>query len=357
MNRNSEGSKENTKASDLAEFDGRHLLVGTTPQMVALTRIRAVLLKSARDFFDKDGWLEIGPIPAISTLTGACEDLSTLFSVDYFGRKAFLIQTGQQHLEPFTRGPIARVYAINQSYRADRLAPERRLTSFLLIEAEAAYYDLAKIQETLERLLFNLCRDVVLWNKKDLYEIGADTERLINIKMPLPRVTYTEAIMRLKMMGFPISWGDDLKGEHEKALGERFGQPFFVTHYPGSIKFFNMKDDPEDPRVVLSCDLLVPGYGEVVGASEREDSYDRLKQKLDLFARDETRMRNMQDLGMSNPEDMEKAYEWYLDLRKVGGVPHAGFGLGFERLVQWICDLPSIMQSTEYPKNKEYLAP
>ena len=145
--------------------------MGTSPKMIALTKIRATLLKSARDFFDKDGWLEVGPIPAISTLTGACEDLSTLFTVNYFGRKAFLIQTGQQHLEPFTRGPIKKVFAINQSYRADSSAPKRRLTSFLMIEAEAARYDLAAIQETIERLLYKLCHDLVLWRIKRTQEI------------------------------------------------------------------------------------------------------------------------------------------------------------------------------------------
>jgi asparaginyl-tRNA synthetase len=325
--------------------------------MIRLTKVKATLLKSAREFFDNDGWLEVSPIPAISTLSGACEDFSTLFSLDYFGRKAFLIQTGQQHLEPYIRGPIGKVYAFNQSYRAESEAPERRLTAFLLIEAEAAHYDLTRIQEVQERLIYKLCTDVVLWRKAELDELGANVEKLMNFTIPLTRITYTEAIRILDEKGYHISWGEDLKGEHERTLGESIGRPFFVTHYPLAIKFFNMKDDPTDPRVALSSDLLVPGYGEIIGASEREGSYEKIVAKLERFGQDQKRIQDMHTLGITSSQELREAYEWYLDLRKFDGVPHAGFGLGFERLVQWICDFESIVESTEYPRNKQQLAP
>lgn len=353
-----------SRSRDLRVLEDRHLLVGRSPKMTALTRIKATLLKSTREFFDDDGWLEAAPIPAISTLSGACEDFSTVFSLDYFGRKAFLIQTGQQHLEPYIQGPIEKVYAINQSYRAEREAPERRLTAFVLIEAEAAHYDLAGIQEVQERLLYKLCRDVVLWRKAELDELGANVEKLVNLTIPLKRITYTEAIEMLKQKGVPIRWGKDLKSEHEKSLGESIGQPFFVTHYPSAIKLFNMKDDPADSRLVLSSDLLVPGYGEIIGASEREDSYEKLVKKLERFGQDEKRIQDLRKLGIidfQEPDEvckwLKEIYKWYLDLRKFDGVPHSGFGLGFERLVQWICDFSSIIESTEYPRNKDHLAP
>jgi len=342
---------------DLRVLKDRHLLVGRSPQMIALTRIKATLLRSARESFDNDGWLEVAPIPAISTLSGACEDFSTLFSLDYFGRKAFLIQTGQQHLESYIQGLNEKVYAVNQSYRADAKAPERRLTAFVLIEAEAAHYDLARIQQVQERLLYKLCKDIVLWRKAELDELGANIEKLMNLKIPLERITYTEAIRMLKKKGSPISWGEDLKGQHERILGESIGQPFFVTHYPGHIKFFNMKDDPADPRLVLASDLLVPGYGEIIGASEREDSYEKLAKKLERFGQDEKRIQDMIKLGITDFQELMENYKWYLDLRKFNGVPHSGFGLGFERLVQWVCDFSSIIESTEFPKNKDHLGP
>ncbi|MFX0107697.1 MAG: amino acid--tRNA ligase-related protein [Candidatus Hodarchaeota archaeon] len=345
---------------DPKQLENRHLQVGRSLKMNALTRIKATLLKSAREFFDNDGWLEVAPISAISTLAGACEDFSTLFSLDYFGERAFLIQTGQQHLEPYIQGPIKKVYAFNQSYRAETKAPERRLTAFLLIEAEAARYSLADIQEVQERLLYKLCTDVALRREADLKELEADIEKLVNLRIPIRRITYTEAIEMLNQMNqedLQINWGEDLKGKHERALGKSIGQPFFVSHYPGAIKFFNMKDDPTDPRVVLSSDLLVPGYGEIIGASEREDDYEKLVAKLERFGRNEERIKDMHKLGIKDVKELKAIYEWYLDLRRFNGVPHAGFGLGFERLVQWICDLESIVEATEWVRNKEHLGP
>lgn len=342
---------------NLKQLEKRHLQVSRSRRMNAITRIKATLLKSIREFFEEDGWLEVSPIPAISTLSGACEDFSTLFSLNYFGRQAFLIQTGQQHLEPIIQGPIDKVYALNQSYRAETKDPGRRLTAFLLVEAEAAHFGLADLQKAQERLIYKLCADVVLWRRAELGVLGANVDRLVNLTLPFERITYSKAIDLLSREGFPIEHGEDLKGEHEKALGLIFGQPFFVMGYPAAIKFFNMKDDPTDDRLVLSSDLLMPGLGEVIGASERENDYDRLAEKLDRFARDEKRIDDMRILGISSPEELKESYGWYLDLRKFNGVPHAGFGLGFERLVQWICSLESIVEATEYPRNTNHLTP
>lgn len=344
-------------SDNLKQLENRHLLIGKSIKMNAITKIKSTLLKSIREFFYNDGWLEVTPIPAISTLSGACEDFSTLFELEYFGRKAFLIQTGQQHLEPYIQGSIEKVYTINQSYRAESEALGRRLTTFVLIEAEAARYDLADIQAVQERLIYKLCLDVVLWRKDELEILGANIEKLVNLTIPFKRITYTEAIRILNEKGFPISWGEDLKGEHERALGEDVGQPFFVSHYPSAIKFFNMKDDPGNLRSVLSSDLLVPRFGEIIGASERENNYDKLVIKLERFGQEEKRARDLYKLGITDPDKLKEIYKWYLDLRKSNDVPHAGFGLGFERLVQWLCDLDSIVESTEYPRNKEYITP
>jgi asparaginyl-tRNA synthetase len=338
-------------------LENRHLIIGISPKMCALTKIKAILMKSAREFFDKDNWLEVSPTSAISTLSGACEDFSTIFSLDFYGKKAFLIQTGQQHMEAFIRGPINKVYSFNMSYRAETIAPERRLSSFLLIEAEAAQYDLNKIQEVQERLIYKLCEDILIWGQPELSLLGANTTKLMSLTIPLIRITYSEAITKLNQRGFQINWGEDLKSNHEKALGEFIGAPFFVTHYPGIIKFFNMKDDPANPQQVLSSDLLVPGFGEIIGASEREDDYYNLETKLERFCQEEKRIIDMKNLGITNKYDLKSIYKWYLDLRKEKCTPHAGFGLGFERLVQWICDFQYIFECTEYPINKNHLAP
>jgi len=350
-------AQTNVGIDDLKNIKYRYLQVGRFDKMNAITCIRATLLKSAREFFDQDGWLEISPIPAISSLSGACEDFSTLFSVDYFGKRAFLIQTGQQHLEPFIYGPMTKVYAFNQSYRAETQFPERRLTSFLLIEAEAANYTLEDIQDVQERLIYKLCSDVFLWRKDDLKLLGADLSRLTNLKLPFERIRYTKAIEYLRELDPSIQMGKDLESEHEKALGKKMQQPFFVSHYPANIKFFNMKSDSEDSTLVLSSDLLLPGYGEAIGSSQREDNYDKLLEKLKQFGEDETRSQDMQNIGINGVDELMEIYKWYLDLRKEHQVPHSGFGLGFERLVQWICGLDSIIEATEYPKTKAYLSP
>src|SRR5438477_6550538 len=328
----------------------RHLLVGKTPDFIALTKVKAQMLRSVTEFFNGGDWLQIAPIPAISTLTGACEDFNTLFMLDYFGRQAFLIQTGQQHLETFIRGPIEKVYAINQSYRSETKLPERRLAAFTLVECEAAYYDLHAIQTVQEQLLYKICNDVAANCPADLKLLGADMERLIGWDLPLPRISYTDAVQTLQAENWPIQWGEDLKGEHERRLGIMFGKPFFVEKYPGKIKFFNMHDDPENPEMVLSSDLLVPGLGEIVGSSEREHDYDELKRKLYDFTQDEKRLGKIGRIGITNGDELRRSYQWYLDLRKDGGVPHAGFGLGFERLVQWVCNFDTIWAACEFPR-------
>lgn len=349
----------NRSLSVQEKIDNRHLELGKSSKRNAITQIKATLLKSAREFFENDGWLEVTPIPAISTLSGACEDFSTLFSLEYFGKKAFLIQTGQQHLEAYIGPAINKVYTFNQSYRAETEAQERRLTSFLLVEAEAAYYDLNEIQSIQERLLYKLCADTVLWRHSELKQLGADIHKLLDLKIPLKRIKYREAITILNQLGpeeLKLEFGHDLKAKHEKALATVIGQPFFVSHYPGAIKFFNMKDDPDDPQLVLSSDLLLPGVGEVIGSSVREDNRGKLSAKLEQFAQDEKRRRDLIRFGIQSSEELVANFQWYLALRE-GNVPHAGFGLGFERLVQWICDLSNITEAAEYPRNRDHLSP
>lgn len=327
----------------------------------AVVRIRSTAVKAAREYFDSDGWTEVFPHP-LSNLSGACEDFSKLFQVDYFGRHAFLIHTGQQYLERIVQEsfkddkPIEKTYAITASSRAETRTPKRRLTTFFMVEGEAAYFKLSKIQVVQEQLVKQMCAAVLEERQPDLGVLPVDTDKFIALNRPFEQITYTKAIELLVEKGSDIQWGQDLKGEHEKILGEYIGCPFFVTHYPGAIKFFNMKSDPTDHRIVLSCDLLVPGYGEIAGASEREDDADNLRSKLAKFARDEERVKNLKKFGFQ-PQVLEAEFQWYLDLRKNPGVPTAGFGFGLERIIQWICEFDSIMMATEFPNNMYHLGP
>jgi asparaginyl-tRNA synthetase len=334
-----------SRAGDLGDrvsLQRRHLEVSER-FLINVIRIRATLFRSARRFFDGEGWTEV-TVPTLASLTGSCEDPTTLFSLDYFNNTAYLIQTSQLHLETLIHG-FGKVYSINHSYRAEPRATNRHLTEFILVEAEAVGLDLQDLLDVQERLVKAMCEDVISERTSELESIGADIAKLQDLEIPFDRITYDAAIERLQDRHLDIEPGDDLGSHHERTLCEDFGRPFFVTHYPKQIKFFNMKEDPDNRERVLSSDLILPGPGEVIGASVREDDPEKLRTRL----LQSDMIKQVLERG-AGPED----YDWYLQLESV---PHAGFGLGFDRFVQWVCDLPSILYSTEFPRNSEHLAP
>jgi asparaginyl-tRNA synthetase len=325
----------------------RHLLANN-PAMVALIKIRAALLRSARRFFDENGVTEV-TVPTIASLTGSCEDFSTLFPLEYFGKRAFLIQTSQLHLEPLVNA-LQSVYSINHSYRAEPRADDRHLTEFLLIEAEMANTDLPHLMDSIEALVRRMALDCADYLQADGASMltalpGLKVERLLGLREPFGRISYDDAVDRIRRHGFAMEWGDDLNENRENVLLMDYPGPVFVTRYPSEIKFFNMKRDPVRPATVLCCDLLLPGCGEAVGAAVRE--YNASLLRLQLKA-----SKMFEQMGAD-----ETAYDWYFESAERASIPHAGYGLGFERLVRWVCGLSSILQSIEYPRNSQHLAP
>jgi len=316
-------------------LDHRHLWIRSR-KLQAIMKIKHTILEAGREYFNKNGWWEVTP----PILTGsACESGATQFEVNYFGQKAYLSQSAQLYLEAliFT---LDKVWSLTPSFRAEKSRTRRHLAEYWHLEAEAAWYSMEDMMRVVEELVYYMV-DKVLCNRMDeLRFLKRDTRILENAKPPYPRITYDEAIEILQNKGVNIKWGDDLGADEERVLTEEFESPFFITHFPKEIKAFYMKLDPNNPRVVLGFDLLAPeGYGEIVGGSVREDSYDIL-------------LKRILEVGL-NP----KEYKWYLDLRKYGTVPHSGFGLGIERTVMWIAGLDHIRDAIPFPRFRERLYP
>jgi len=341
---------ENETTNELLEMDqlrNRHMLV-RSPQMAALIRLRGTLLKSIRNFMESEDFVEV-TTPTITSLTGACEDFSTLFPLEYFGNKAFLTQTAQLHLEPLVHSQtLRRVYSVNHSYRAEPRADHRHLTEFVLIEPEIGFGNLQTLLDIEERLVSTLVQKALESRRDELELLGADIAMLETIKPPFRRMTYSEAIEQLNKMGIATEWGDDLDRKREIALLEWSQFPTFITHYPLELKFFNMRQNREDERIVNAADLLLPGVGEVCGGAEREEDPVRLRHRL----MHSEAMKHLLAAGGS-AED----YEWYLRLRDNDSIPYAGFGMGFERLVQFITGSESCLNCVEYPRNSVHYMP
>jgi asparaginyl-tRNA synthetase len=332
---------------DMDQLDKRHMLVQSVP-MAALISLRGLLLRAVRQFMEKESCLEV-TIPTITSLTGACEDFSTLFSLDYFGKRAFLTQTAQLHLEPLIHSQLLRrVYSINHSYRAEPRVDHRHLTEFLLIEMEIGFGDLETLIGIEERLLMSLIKTALESCSIELNILGADVTRLQAIVPPFRRLTYTQAIEQLKQLDMEIGWGDDLDQKSELALLEWAASPLFITHYPLELKFFNMRQNRENAGLVNAVDLLLPGVGEICGGAEREEDPERLRTRL----MNSSAIKHVLANGGSAQD-----YEWYLQLRELDSIPYAGFGMGFERLVQFIISSPSCLNCTEYPRNSLHYAP
>ena len=332
---------------DMAKLRDRHIFVQSSA-IAALIYLRGTLLKTVRTFLEAEGFAEV-TTPNICGLTGACEDFSTLFPLEYFGHRAFLTQTAQLYLEPLIHSQtLRRVYSVNHSYRAELRADNRHLTEFVLIEPEIAFGDLETLIDIEQRLVSELVRSALEIRRKELETLGANIAMLETIKPPFCRMTYTEAVGQLNKMGIGTEWGADLDREREIALLSWTKFPTFITHYPLELKFFNMRQNRNDPRIVNAVDLLLPGVGEVCGGAEREEDPVRLRDRL----LNSSAIKQLLEKGGS-AED----YEWYLKLRDHESIHYAGFGMGFERLVQFITGSESCLDCIEYPRNSKHYLP
>ncbi len=295
----------------------------------AILRIRDRFVKAVRDFFDKEGFTLIDtPIftPA------ACEGTSTLFETDYFGEKAYLSQSGQLYGEAAAMA-FGKVYCFGPTFRAEKSKTRRHLTEFWMIEPEVAFNDLDDNMKLAENFLEYTVQYVLKECAQELEILGRDTTKLQNVKAPFPRVSYDEAIEILKRKGLPSNWGDDFGAPEETAVSEDFDRPIFIHRFPAQIKAFYMKPDPQNPKLALGCDCIAPeGYGEIIGGGQREEDLEVLKKRI-------------HEHGLR-----EEDFDWYLDLRKYGSVPHSGFGLGLERTLSWICGLEHLREAAAFPR-------
>ncbi len=316
-------------------MDHRHLWLRSSRQ-TALMKIRSVLTRSARAFFDELGFVSIEA--PILTPT-ACEGTTSLFEVAYFDRSAYLTQSGQLYGEAAAMA-LGKIYVHGPTFRAEKSKTRRHLTEFWMIEPEIAFAELPEAIDLAEGLICRIVSDVLNECSAQLKILERDITKLELVKAPFPRITYTEAIDILKQKGVDIEWGADLGGDEESALSEAFDRPVFVTHYPSDIKAFYMKRDSSDSRLALAVDLLAPeGYGEIIGGGQREDSLEALEQRIEKH-------------GLP-----KEPLEWYLDLRRYGSVPHAGFGMGIERALAWIAGIHHVRETIAFPRLLDRLSP
>ena len=316
-------------------LDHRHLWLRSSRQQ-ALLRIRSEVIKACRDYFDTRGFTLLdAPIftPA------ACEGTTTLFPVDYFDDTVYLTQSGQLYMEAGAMA-FGKVYCCGPTFRAEKSKTRRHLTEFWMIEPEVAYCDLEGDMDLAEDFLEAVVQRVLTSRQAELQTLERDIAKLAQVRRPFPRISYGEAIERLQATGVDIQWGDDFGGDDETILSEQFDRPVMVHRYPIANKAFYMKTDPQDTTVALCMDVLAPeGYGEIIGGGQREDDLSVLQGKLEAH-----------DLS-------EEAFSWYLDLRRYGSVPHAGFGMGIERMVTWLCGLHHVRESIPFPRMLERVTP
>ncbi len=309
-------------------LDKRHLVIRSDDH-VATFRVRAELLRALRTFLDAEEVLEMSP----PILTGnPAEGGAEAFTIDYFGRPGYLSQSAQLYLEAML-APHERVYALTPSFRAEKSRTPRHLTEYQHLEVELAWTDLDGLMAFIERMVVAVTHAVAERRGPELRQLGRKPEELLALAAPFPRLAYAEAVDRLAREGFPLTWGGDLGTAEERALTLESAVPLFVTRYPRELKAFYMKRSPGDPRTVEAADLLAPeGYGEMVGASCRETDLALLQERL-------------RAIGAPLEE-----YEWYFDLRRHGNVPHAGFGLGIERILRWMLRREHIRETIPFPR-------
>jgi len=322
-------------------MEHRHLWV-RSPRQSAILRIRAEIMRSAQEYFDSNGFIRTDP-PILTP--AACEGTSTLFPVDYFGDPAFLTQSGQLYIES-TALALGKVYSFGPTFRAEKSKTRRHLTEFWMIEPEVAYCDLDGLMELAENFISHIVQSVLKNRAAELQVIGRDPEKLKNILPPFPRLRYDEAAKLLDEahqrgeLEQPFEYGNDFGSPDETWLSSQYDRPVMVHRYPAAVKAFYMEPDPKDSNFALCVDVLAPeGYGEVIGGSQRVSSYELLKSRIEHH-----------NLPM-------EAFQWYLDLRRYGSVPHAGFGMGIERLVAWICALDHVRETIPFARTLHRIYP
>ena len=316
-------------------MDNRHLWLRSSRQH-AILKIRSEIIKACRDYFDNNGFTLIdAPIftPA------SCEGTSTLFETDYFDEKAYLTQSGQLYMEAAAMA-MGKVYCFGPTFRAEKSKTRRHLTEFWMIEPEVAYMDLAGDMDLAESFICYVVGRVLEEKRAELEFLERDLRPLEQVQGPFPRLSYTDAHKMLIDAGCDHTWGDDFGADDETILANAHDRPVIVHRYPAECKAFYMKGDPQDEKLALCMDVLAPeGYGEIIGGGQREDDLEVLRRKL-------------------AEHDLDEApFQWYLDIRRYGSVPHAGFGLGIERTVAWICGLPHVRETIPFPRLLQRLYP
>jgi asparaginyl-tRNA synthetase len=314
--------------------DVRHLWLRSR-RMDLIMKLRGKILAYAREYFAKKAFTEVSPPMFISA---ACEGGSTLFGVKYFDQNLYLTQSSQLYLEILIYS-LENVYCIAPSFRAEKSRTIRHLTEYWHLEGEWPFADMTDLMKFEEGLLTYICQQTVKKCKRDLEELGVDIAKLESVTLPFPRITYKRAIERLSTKGSSLKWGDDLGYEDEKLLADEIGKPFFIYDYPTAIKAFYCKTYPNRPEVAMSTDMLVPRIGEISTGGAREDDK-------------ETLIKRIESMGLK-PED----YDWYIDLRRYGTVPHVGFGMGIERLLTWMLDLENVIDSIPFPRTTRRFYP
>ncbi len=307
----------------------RHLWMRSAKQS-ALLRLRHEVIAAIRDFFDSNGFI-LTDAPILTP--AACEGTTTLFELDYFDLgPAYLTQSGQLYIEA-TAAALGKVYCFGPTFRAEKSKTRRHLTEFWMVEPELSFATLDDLMKLGEDLVTHIVARALERRRPELETLERDTSKLENVRPPFHRLSYDDALKLLHQKGSQLPWGEDLSGADETFISQQFDKPVIVHRYPAKAKAFYMEPDPERPELALCMDMLAPdGYGEIIGGSQRIDSYDLLLKRL--------RENNL-------PED---AFQWYLDLRRYGSVPHGGFGLGVERTVAWIAGISHIRETIPFPR-------
>lgn len=308
--------------------DHRHLWI-RSPRQAAILRIRSTVETECRCFLNSRGFV-LADAPIITP--NACEGTSTLFEINYHDSKAFLSQSGQLYNEA-TAMALGRVYCFGPTFRAEKSKTRRHLMEFWMLEAEAAFFEHEDNIKLQEELVYHLVRMVLEQHRGDLKLLNRDIEKLEAVTLPFPRISYTDAVKLLNEKGHRFEWGDDFGAPDETLISEHFSSPVFIDRFPSKTKAFYMEPDPENPEVILGADLIAPeGYGEIIGGSQRISDLKLLEKKI--------KEHNLPG----------ETFQWYLDLRRYGTVPHSGFGLGIERTVAWLCGIEHVREAIPFPR-------
>ena len=310
-------------------MDRRHLWIRSQRQQ-AILRVRHEVINAVRDFFNERGFI-LADTPIFTP--AACEGTTTLFPVQYFENEtAYLTQSGQLYNEANAMA-LGRVYCFGPTFRAEKSKTRRHLTEFWMVEPEMAFATLDDVMDLAEALVVFVVQRVLERRQAELKVLERDASKLEKVKAPFPRLSYDDAAKLLKEKGLSFEWGGDFGAPDETAISESFDRPVCVHRYPSVVKAFYMKPDPQKPEVALCVDVLAPeGYGEIIGGGERIDDYDLLVARIEEH------------------KLPKEAFEWYLDLRRFGSVPHGGFGMGIERVVSWICGIEHLREAIPYPR-------